>query len=64
MKFALSPDPTTGRSALHAVNSMIKQYQDYIQVYKPQLKKLEKTSKVSDISDLAHDMILILEGKR
>ena len=35
-----------------------------MQAFKQKLQKLEKTSKVSDLRDMAHDMILILEGKR
>ena len=46
------------------LNSMIRKYTDYMQKYKTKLEKVENTGKLPQVKDLAHDMILVLEGKR
>ena len=64
MKYANHSDPTTSQIVVGTLSTMVRKHKDYMQKYKPKLEALEQKSKIPQIRDLAHDMILILEGKR
>ena len=64
MKYVDYTDAIISQTVVGTLGSMVRQHQDYMQKYKPKLEKLEETSTISHVRDMAHNMILILEGKR
>ena len=64
MKYADNSNPTTSHIVMGTLSSMVRQHKDYMQKHKPKLEKIETTSANPQVKDLAHDMILVLEGKR
>ena len=64
MKFADYPDNTVAHIIVGVLSSMVKKHQKYMQKYKKKLDKIESTATNPQIKDLAHEIILVLEGKR
>ena len=64
MKFAGHTDPTVSQIAVGFVSSLMRDHVEYMQKHKTVLQKLEKASTIPQVREMAHDMILILEGKR
>ena len=64
MKFASHTDPTVVQSVIVTVSVICKDHPDYMQKYRGILEKLEKTSTIPQVKEKAHEILLILEGKR
>ena len=64
MKYIDYSDLNTSRMVLGSICSMLRKHKDYMLKYKDKFEKLEQTSTVPQVKDTAHDIILVLEGKR
>ena len=64
MKYIDYSDLNTSRMVLGSICSMLRKHKDYMLKYKHKFEKLEQTSTVPQVKDTAHDIILVLEGKR
>lgn len=64
MKYVDHSDPTISQIVMGTVRTMARQHKDYMRKYKKKLENLEQSSTVPQVRDFAHDIILVLEGKR
>lgn len=64
MKYVDYSDPTISHIVTGSVSTMVRNHVEHMQKYKPKFEKLEKNSTIPQVRDLAHDIILVLEGKR
>ena len=64
MKFASHSDPTVSQMAIGTASNMTRDHVEYMQKHKTVLQTLEKSSTIPQVREVAHEMILILEGKR
>ena len=61
MKFA--KDQAVAHYAVGSVSHLARDHVEYLQKYKADLKQLETSSTVPQVRELAHNMVLMLEGK-
>lgn len=64
MKYSEYTDGMIAFYVVQALNHMMRKQKDYMQKYKSKLEKISETANVPGCRDLAHNMVLVLEGKR
>ena len=64
MKYADNSDSMISNIVVGQLSTMVRKHVNYMQKYKSRLERVEQSATLPGIKDLAHNMILVLEGKR